>query len=76
MAFDTIEDCKNKVTRLCVLSLDRKNESVVLLEDHRRIADALKSKSAEKATIATRQHLGRLDDTIKDIYEKHSRYFE
>ena len=76
MAFDTIEGCKKKVTRLCVLSLDRKNEFADLLDDHRQIADALKFKSVEKATAATRHHLARLDDTIRDIYAKHSEYFE
>ncbi len=75
-AFDTIEECKKKVTRLCVLSLDRKNESADLLEDHRRLADALKQGAAEEATAVARKHLARLDDTIDDIHAKHSEYFE
>lgn len=76
LAFETIKDNKNKVDRLCVLSLDRKNEFAVLLEDHERIAGALKNRAAEKATDAARQHLARLDATIEDIHQSHSEYFE
>ena len=76
LAFDTIQECKKKVTRLCVLSLDRKNEFAVLLDDHHRLAQALKSGSPEDATSVARQHLARLDDTITDIHSTHSEYFE
>ncbi|MBX2839464.1 MAG: GntR family transcriptional regulator [Gammaproteobacteria bacterium] len=75
-AFNTIEECKKKVTRLCVLSLDRKNEFAVLLEDHLNLALALKKGYVEEATAVTRQHLARLDDTIADIHAKHADYFE
>lgn len=76
MAFRTIEECKKKVDRLCVLSLDRKNEFAVLLDDHERLAKALKNGLAEDATTVARRHLARLDDTISDIHLKHSEYFE
>ena len=75
-AFDTIEECKQKMTRLCVLSLVRENESAILLEDHQQLAHALKSGSEEDAVAIARQHLSRLDDTIADIHENHSEYFE
>jgi len=76
LAFDTIQECKNKVDRLCMLSLDRKNESAILLDDHLQLAKALKKKSREDATSIARKHFARLDDIIADIYEKHSEYFE
>lgn len=76
LAFDTIEECKNKVDRLCVLSLDRKNESDVLLDDHLQLAKALKKRSVEEATRVARKHFARLDSIITDVYEKHSEYFE
>ena len=76
MAFNTIEECKKKVDRLCVLSLGREEEFAVLLDDHRKIAVALKRGSAEDATAVARLHLARLDDTIADIHLNHADYFE
>lgn len=76
LAFETIEDCKRKIDRLCVLSFGRENESAVLLADHRKLAQALKNGSVEDATAIARQHLARLDDTIADIHQSHAEYFE
>ncbi len=76
MAFETIEECKHKIDRLCILSFGRANESGTLLEDHRKLAHALKTGSAEKAVAIARQHLSRLDDTIADIHKAHPEYFE
>ncbi len=76
LAFKTIEECKKRVDRLCVLSLDRKDEYSVLLDDHRKIASGLKRGSAEDATATARKHFARLDDTITYIHKKHSEYFE
>lgn len=75
-AFETIEECKQKIDRLCILSFGRANEPKVLLEDHRKLAQALKEGSTEQATAVARQHLSRLDDTIADIYLAHPEYFE
>jgi len=76
MAFETIEECKRKVDRLCVLSLGRTNESATLLEDHRQLAHSLKKGSVEDATAIARKHLNRLNDTIADIHLTHAEYFE
>ncbi len=76
LAFETIEDCKRKVDRLCVLSLGRTREASILLEDHRELARALSDGSVEKAIAVTRRHLSRLDDTIAEIHRTHSDYFE
>ena len=76
MTIRTIEECKQKVDRLCVLGLEKEREAATLLEDHRILARALKSGSAEEATSIVRHHLSRLDDIISEIQRTHSEYFE
>lgn len=76
MAFESIQACKRKIDRLCMLSLGRQNELEEILEDHQRLAAALKTRDVENAVRVTRQHLGRLDQTIEDIHKTHSEYFE
>ncbi len=76
LAVKTIKECKQKVDRLCTLSLGREGEAATLLEDHRKLARALSDGSAETATAIAREHLGRLDDTIAEIQHTHSEYFE
>lgn len=76
LAFDSIQECKKKIDRLCVLSLGRGSEANVLLADHIEIADALKTRNPDAATATARRHLGRLDETIMQIYEKHHAFFE
>lgn len=76
MAFNTIEECKKKVDRLCVLSLDRKDESAILFDDHQRLSKALENKAVEDATTIARQHFTRLDDIIAEVHNNHSEYFE
>ncbi len=76
MASDTIDLCKRKVDRLCVLSLAHDHGGQVVLEDHLAIAQALARGSSEQARNATRRHLSRLDDTIAEIHETHSEYFQ
>ncbi|WP_204115254.1 GntR family transcriptional regulator [Shimia biformata] len=76
LAFETIEQCKQKVDRMCVLSLGRDHEVESLLDDHTRIAEALIRHDAAEATRVARKHLSRLDDTIDDVARKHAEYFE
>lgn len=76
LAFETIQDCKRKVDRLCVLGLGRKREASSLLDDHQRIAHALNRGATDDAAEATRRHLGRLDEIISDIHATHADYFE
>lgn len=75
-ATETIKECRQKIDRLCVLSLGRQSEAAMLVEDHQAVADALRARSVEDATSATRLHLSRLDATIADIHESHSEYFD
>ena len=76
LAFETIEDCKRSVDRLCVLGFGRKNEAVALLQDHEDIALALGQRDAEQATQAARRHFARLDGTIIEIHKMHAEFFE
>jgi DNA-binding GntR family transcriptional regulator len=76
LAIETIEECKQKVDRLCLLSLGRSHEASTLLDDHRKLADALKARSVAKSTRIVRQHMSRLDDIITEIRQDHSDYFE
>lgn len=76
LAFATIEECKQKIDRLCVLSLGRERETDTLLRDHTDLAGALKDRSPERATAIARRHLGRLDETIAEIHRTHSEFFE
>ena len=76
LACETIEQCKKKIDRLCMLSLGKAAEGTAILDDHKRIAQALRSRSPDEARAATRRHLGRLADTIAEIHETHSEYFE
>lgn len=76
MAFEILLDCKKKVDRLCVLSLNTDREVNCILEDHREIASGIASGNMERALNAVRKHLSRLDDTIDFIHDTHPEYFE
>ena len=76
MAFETIQECKQHVDRLCILSFERADEPADLVQDHQRLAQALKTKAVDDAVDVTRGHLARLDDTIANIHAAHPEYFE
>jgi len=76
LAIEAIAECRQKIERLCALSLARQSEAATLLDDHKKLAAALKAKSTERAIAITRKHLSRLDSTIDDIHRTHSEYFE
>lgn len=76
LAFETIEQCKQSVARLCVLSLAHDHASAAVLEDHRAIAQALSERSVQAAREVTRHHLTRLDDTILEIHKTHAEFFQ
>ncbi len=75
-AAEVMSECRQKIDRLCVLSMGRGKEAATLVDDHANLADALVRRSISDATDITRLHLGRLDDTISRIHESHSEYFE
>ncbi|MCV3272819.1 GntR family transcriptional regulator [Roseobacter sinensis] len=76
LAFGTIEECKQRIDRLCMLSLGRAREAATLLEDHKEIAAALNRRDAETAAQVARRHLARLDDTIAEVHRTHAEFFD
>ncbi len=76
LAFEVTLDCKQKVDRLCMLSLGKQTEAEAILSDHRDIVEGLASGNLQKAQAAVRHHLSRLDDTIAFIHKTHPNYFE
>ena len=75
-AFKVMLECKQKVDRLCLLSLEQSSEATSIFDDHREIARGLASGSVERAQGAMRKHLSRLDATIEYIHKAHPNYFE
>lgn len=76
LAFEVMLDCKQKVDRLCLLSLEKHSKAESILADHREIADGMASGNLERARSSVRKHLSRLDETINFIHKTHPDYFE
>ncbi len=75
-AFETINQCKRKLDRLCVLSLFEDHAAPHVLHDHYQIAAALSARDVAQARDLTRHHVGRLDATIAEIHKTHAEYFQ
>lgn len=75
-AFEVIAGEKAKVDRLCLLSLAEEDRMPSLLEDHVRIAEAIRAGDADAAVDAGMLHLTRLDSTIEAIVASNADYFE
>jgi len=75
MAFETIEGCKRKVDRLCLLSLAHIEGGTAVIQDHKAIFEAVDSGDIAASRACTRHHLNRLNDTIAEIYETHADFF-
>lgn len=76
LAFEVMLECKQKIDRLCLLSLKNQSEAESILEDHRDIAEGLASGDIERVRVSVRKHLSRLDETIEFIHKTHPDYFE
>lgn len=76
MMFETIQHYKARIDRLCMLSLGEASEASDLLQDHQQMVDAIIAGKVEDAEAVVRLHLSRLDQTIRDIREEHSEFFE
>jgi GntR family transcriptional regulator, rspAB operon transcriptional repressor len=74
--FGTIQNHKVRVDRLCMLSLRKASEAADLLEDHQELADALLARDVRDAERILRRHLARLDETIQEVHERHTEFFE
>ncbi len=75
-AIEVVSQCRQKVDRLCMLNIGPEKATTTLLEDHQKIADALKRQSVEDATAVARVHLHRLDGTIAHVHKHYAQYFE
>ena len=75
-AFDVIHAEKKKVDRLCMLALSREDRMPQLIDDHARIAEALKAGRDEEAVEAGTEPLSRLDATIEAIKIASAAYFD
>jgi len=76
MAFEVMLECKQKVDRLCLLSLEKNSEADAILADHREIAAGMASGDLQQAQDSMRKHLSRLDATIEFVHKTHPNYFE
>lgn len=75
-AIDVISSEKAKCDRLCMLSIAKEERMPMLLEDHTRIANAIKAGDSETAVSSGVIHLSRLDETIDRIRIENPYYFE
>lgn len=75
-AFDVIQQEKAKIDRLCLLGRDKEQRLPDLLDDHRAIAEAIKTHDTDAAVAACMLHLSRLDQTIERILASNANYFE
>lgn len=75
-AFDVIMTEKAKVDRLCLLGLSKEQRLPELMNDHLKIADAIKAHDGDLAVEAGTFHLSRLDETIERITATNANYFE
>jgi len=75
-AFEIIQQNKNHVDRLCVLSLGANDGMRQLVDDHTLMLERLQARDESGASDAIREHLSRLDDTIATIHKTHASYFE
>lgn len=67
---------KSHVDRLCALSLNNKEASQEVFEDHEHILSYLIDKNEAMLLERVRSHLSRLDPVIATISETHADYFE
>ncbi|KKK54620.1 hypothetical protein LCGC14_3082870, partial [marine sediment metagenome] len=75
-AFEVISAEKAKVDRLCILGLCKEDRMPQLIDDHEKIAAAVKTGDPEAAVAAGMHHLSRLDSTIETIKAHNAAYFE
>ncbi len=75
-AISTINLCRQKTDRLCVLSFKRPQEVNSIIDEHSRLVDALAARDEINACAIMRDHLCRLDSVVEEVRTSHSEYFE
>jgi len=74
--FEAIVEAKAQVDRICILSLAQPATMDELVDDHRRIFDAVASGDEGGVIREITTHLTRLDDVIAGIRKSHADFFE
>lgn len=75
-AADIIQESKNQVDRICLLSIAQGNHMEELLEDHSEILRLLDSREIDALICVAMKHLGRLTNTLKAVQDENPDYFE
>ena len=74
--FETIQENKTQVDRLCVLSLTQPAAMDELLQDHKDLLAGLVAGDEARVLEVIRLHLSRLDDVVASIRKSHTDFFE
>jgi DNA-binding GntR family transcriptional regulator len=75
-AMEVIRDCKATTDRLCILSIVYAKRAPEVLEDHQEIVERLSARDLDGLLAVTREHLGRLDESLSAFQREHPDYFE
>lgn len=74
-AFETIGAHRGETDRLCLLSLGKRAERELVLEDHTSIVEHLRAGHEQPAVARMRAHLSRLDVVVDAVQVRHPEYF-
>ncbi len=74
--FESIIENKAQVDRICILSLAQPAAMDELLDDHRKIVDAVVARDEDSVIKEITHHLSRLDEVISGIRKSHADFFE
>ena len=74
--FEAIVENKAQVDRICILSLAQPAAMEELVEDHRKILDAVAAQDEKRVIKEITHHLSRLDSVIAGIRKSHADFFE
>jgi len=75
-ASDIIANARTEIDRLCVLSLKTQASMRDVVQDHANLVTLFEQGDKSGLIKAMRQHLGRLDATIEEIYGNSREYFQ
>lgn len=75
MAWETVENIKAMMDRVRFLTLDEVSPPKDLIKQHENIYKAIKEHNSEKASIAQRQHLRAILDSITFIAQQNTDWF-
>jgi DNA-binding GntR family transcriptional regulator len=76
LAWQTIEDIKAHMDRVCVLTLPGADAMLPLVEQHRTIIAAVDARDPDRAERAMRHHLSTILDALPRVEAEHPELFE